>query len=298
MDVVKSKYKLSHLLVALFFALIGFVSWFFFFNSVDDKKFHNLTLFVGIVFSLFFISIVYYLINVPLIIIQDSEIILKWIFKRKRNFKWTAIEKIDLISMTSFNGEGATIYLYDNSFYFIKTDDYGNMPLLRRTLQSYIKHYHKEPFDYNAQSNANGKGLSLRDYKGNPWFTPYMIGFYTGILLLLTIGVANIFGITVVAFASFIFIGWRMFYFQLSNDRLVVKNHLWFWYKKEDEKNYIDSIIYERSKSGTSSALRVILKNFESKGWQAGSLREKDWQGLRDHIDNLSMKFLGKEFIF
>ncbi|MFT3825634.1 MAG: hypothetical protein QM731_17070 [Chitinophagaceae bacterium] len=78
-------------------------------------------------------------------------------------------------------------------------------------------------------------------------------------------------------------LGSQLHYFLLSENYLVVKNHLFIWKKRifplADIREVIIETPYRRS-----TTLVIITKDFSQKKYAAGSLRNKTWKALRERL--------------
>jgi hypothetical protein len=83
--------------------------------------------------------------------------------------------------------------------------------------------------------------------------------------------------ITMLVFAAGF--GAQLFYFRISADRLEVRNHIFFWYKKDYLCHDIVGVIFEHV-SRRSNALRIRTNDFRTRSYAAGSLWDKHWLAL------------------
>ena len=77
---------------------------------------------------------------------------------------------------------------------------------------------------------------------------------------------------------AFLFVlGGQLCYFNMNDDTLEIRNHIFRWYRKKYRLKDIEILIFERSMSIFSFSLRV--KSVNSRPWSyfAGSLRYEDW---------------------
>lgn len=85
--------------------------------------------------------------------------------------------------------------------------------------------------------------------------------------------------------------GYRLDYFLISNEHIVVKNHFLPWINKSYDIDDIVEINFENP-SKRSKSLRITTKNFKSKLYSAGSLREKKWIELKEKLKGLHIYFI------
>ena len=73
--------------------------------------------------------------------------------------------------------------------------------------------------------------------------------------------------------------GAQLFYFRITGDTLEIRNHLFWWYKKEYPLSDIARVVFEHIER-RSNALRIRTVDFRSKAFSAGSLRDRHWAAL------------------
>ena len=88
----------------------------------------------------------------------------------------------------------------------------------------------------------------------------------------------------VVPVSLYFVLGTQMFYFKLSNEFLIIKNHFFPWYARGYKLDTIKDIVFE-SPYKRSNALRVTTKDFASKTFSAGSLRKDTWKDLGKRLE-------------
>jgi hypothetical protein len=74
-------------------------------------------------------------------------------------------------------------------------------------------------------------------------------------------------------------LGLQLFYFELSANRLEIRNHIFWWYKKEYPLQNITGVVIGHV-FRQSTHLRINTNNRKSRKFPAGSLREKNWTAL------------------
>lgn len=82
---------------------------------------------------------------------------------------------------------------------------------------------------------------------------------------------------------SWLFGGYELFYFELSAQHLLIRHHLLFWYKKRIPLKAIrQCVFYQQHKR--AAGLRVILNDYRSEKFPAGSLNDRQWRDLREAL--------------
>ena len=297
MEWVKSRYKLLPLAGVILLLLFAAACWYCFFGLHYDAKFHRRMLFVAILFTFFsFFAVLMYLKDIPVITVSDTGLFFHYIAGSDKWIGWEDVKEIKPIdvSATGIGGDGSTIRLADGSSLFISAANYSNMQSIRQSLQDRISKQKAGVADPILPVTRPAILVdTLVVYAGNPWLSVNTITFFLSSIPVITALILSgsegyiFLSITVVAF---LYYGWRMFYFQLSGDSIIIRNHYWVWYRKNYLIEDINTCILEPKTKGTSSALRIICRDFSSKSYKAGSLREKHWQALLDEIKLLKIK--------
>ncbi len=142
---------------------------------------------------------------------------------------------------------------------------------------------------------------SIADFKGNPFYT-FRVWFMWGIVLVLAGYVAvqlivagditNLLAELLVLVVFFLASATWMYYFQLTDSRLIIRNHQCFWYRKQIDLDKISNIEvvcdgntgiatnwlgYRR---GWPVALRIYLAPEYPDTFYACTLSDKQWKAL------------------
>jgi len=92
-------------------------------------------------------------------------------------------------------------------------------------------------------------------------------------------------GLPMIILASFYFaLGTQMCYFKVSDKYLVIRNQFLPWYKRSYMLDEIRDIVFENP-AKRSNCLRVNTRDFSSKSFSAGSLRDDTWKALGKRLD-------------
>lgn len=84
-------------------------------------------------------------------------------------------------------------------------------------------------------------------------------------------------------------LGTQMNFFEISFDKLIIRNHYFPWKKNEYNLADIEEVSLE-SPYRRSNSLRIITYQFQSKLYGAGSLRDRTWRELLDDLGSLGIK--------
>ena len=98
------------------------------------------------------------------------------------------------------------------------------------------------------------------------------------------VGSAIYAGILVVLFIPmYIMVGTRLYYFRISDEYLIVKNHFFPWYTRGFKVKDIRDVAIEISLRRVIG-LRIATRSFFSKRYLAGSLGKDSWKGLEQAL--------------
>ncbi len=139
----------------------------------------------------------------------------------------------------------------------------------------------------------------VHEYKrfaGNPIFSInsfFFVGFTLALLYLEFFYSNNkVPGFTIlpigITYAGF---GNQLYYFEVSNQAFIVRNHFFPWIKKEYRIDEVIGVSFE-TPYRRSDALRIINTQFKSKLYSAGSLRDKHWVELKETFENCGIHFM------
>lgn len=135
-------------------------------------------------------------------------------------------------------------------------------------------------------------------FAGNPFTCFYTLFLFVLMAGLLIIDVVvssnrNTAPVLLIVFPILYFIlGIQMNYFVIDNEskNLLVRNHYFFWLKKNWAIQDIISARVERRYYLTSKMLRLTMKDSEHWRYPAGSLRKKHWEALITRLVLLGIK--------
>lgn len=87
----------------------------------------------------------------------------------------------------------------------------------------------------------------------------------------------------------FILFSYQMYYFEVSDNYFVIRNHNFLWINKAYTIAEIKEIVFE-TREKLPYCLRVITKDFKSNFYPAGTLRHDDWLALKAKIETYHIK--------
>lgn len=84
-------------------------------------------------------------------------------------------------------------------------------------------------------------------------------------------------------------LGAQMCYFKVSDKYLIVRNQFLPWYRRSYRLDEIKDIVFERPYK-RSYCLRVNARDFSSKSFSAGSLRDDGWKALKKKLEKAGIR--------
>ncbi len=245
----------------------------------------------------------YALKNFKRIIITNDEICLITILKTERLSKYE-IKSIDLFSrkslglLSSSRNVNCIKIITNNSDYFIPDIFYRNSAEIKSSIEINFQALATQPKniarDIQTLSATNFINKEFEKFSGNFWTSLHgiMIVIISIIFSFLFFKSSSALLIWVLLFYLFLVFffafGAQCNYFLLSTTQLVVKNQVWWWRNIVYDLSDIDDVVIEDAPK-QSNALRINTKDFKSKKYPAGSLRNKAWKDLLDKLNSLGI---------
>ena len=254
-------------------------------------------LFGALVVFLGFYTIYRYFKNSPIIRVDQDTISINRVV-----YNWTDIKDIALTgkqpfkyTFLNFPMEGAKLTLNDGKIIYIFDDMYSNSSQLKLFIQEVA--IDKRSFTQLPDTKVNRAELDSEDFETfkGPQLTSLrgitcwgMIAFFVFMSLGISrgdgaSGLDVFFGV----FGSLWLTlhGWLMHYFKVSQNFLVIKDHIFFWQNKPYRLSDIKEVAFE-TRDKQPNCLRIITKDFRSKLYPAGTLRDKTWLLLKDKLES------------
>lgn len=304
------------LLAVGLFGTFGVLSIFTVLDDLEAGKPLTKTMFiVPIIFLPFAVYSIYYLLaRFPQMTIDKSGITLSTIFKTQ-SYQWSEIDDIELTGkqfhkffLIAMPIEATTFKFKDNSTLFFWADYYRNISDLRvildraeKLLKDKSKSLSSLDFAISRQTySVSEVDFSSGDeYNGNHLLTFNGLFFY-GFLIFIgymvlqkpMVFLTNYGALLSISFATLVLCGtlsYQMHYFILTDKFLIVKNSIWFWRKDIYSLDNIREVVFE-TPHRLSTSIRVITKDFKTKLYPAGSLKDKTWQLIREKLKSSQIK--------
>lgn len=288
---MKTRYKPLQIALLIFAVLIFSIPIYKSFSDYETVwKFP--TLGIGVMIFLLFLY-VWFFWNAPLIIFTGDGIIRSRFFIKKR-YDWHEVSEVLLSNKEVFlilifgQPYEATSIKFDNGDKIILWNDiYSNLNEIRELIADKAKDKIKDELPKINSSSVRSIGTKI--YKGNPFIsfnTILIFGITVWFLFLIFKDVIQKPGVLFVLLfplVMFVGFGFQMNYFILDNDCLIIKNHYFPWknivYPLDDIIELDIETPYRRS-----TALRILTKEYKSKLYGAGSLRQHNWDELKSDI--------------
>lgn len=258
----------------------------------------------AILFGVIIGTIIHYLKTCKNILIDNLGIKFHNIFKTEFVL-WSDVKKIELIGKSQLiisPADASKLTLKDGRQIDILSSYYANMPTIRTSLEQVIDCLTtKRPIELKPKTNVQVidnlnfvRTHGMTKFSGNHFLSFNGILIYgwilTSIYIVYVMPNSGAILIALTFMFGFIYgsLGLQLHYFYIDENYLVVKNHVWPWvndkYRIENIKQVIFEIPYKRSTS-----LRVITKNYKSKLYSGGSLRDNTWKTFLQSIQNLNI---------
>lgn len=121
-------------------------------------------------------------------------------------------------------------------------------------------------------------------FKGNPYLNFYSLIIVAFVVMYVSQKIQypdnpRIHGLLLVCLLYYIIFSINLYYFEIDKDKLIIKNHYLFWYRKEYNLNNIKEVnIANRYKRGNGIA--IYDHDFRKSLYVCSSLKKKDWHKL------------------
>lgn len=298
------------LMSVVFFGGIGAMMLLRFFEkrAAGDKATWTILVLPFLILVFIAYCIRYMTINFPKVVIGKSGISFSTYFK-KEFYSWNEIASIRITGkeklsflFASMPIEATTINLKNGMQKYIWADNYSNISEIRILLDKAAKLLLENKTEMNSldfKINRTRKIVNQTNFKnkiefnGNHFLSANGLLFYGFIVFVLFMFLQNparminnykallfviIIGTVMCGIASF-----KMHYFIITEKYIIVKNNIWFWFNKGYEIENIKELVIE-APHNQSTSLRIITNDFQSKIYQAGSLRSSTWTEMKVYL--------------
>ena len=219
-------------------------------------------------------------------------------------YNWIDIENSEIIGKQRYifgdRKEGVMLKFKNKKEVYFLDSMYSNISQIKNLIQSQLEKYDNLTVNTNLiKSPLIIAGIVT--FKGNP-----LLGFRGMILLLYLAGLvcmlvqnhSKSIEIFLYIFLSSLTI-WALcyfsYYFILSDDDFIVRNHYLLGFKKIYKFNNIKEVVFEQG-SKMPGSVRVITKDYKGKLYRAETLSDRKWVNLKDELEKRQLS-IRDEFV-
>ena len=285
--------------IAIFVAFLGFaiVLFYGFFKVWNKGEVENKT-YMLFVIAAFFIGIVvnliwsYWFYSRRIVVDKDK------IQYHETVYPWHDVTEVILsgkhkFGFFGFRMEATTLVFRDNTKGYIFQDFYANAPQIKSFIKYVILEKSDMPLPIKPQAvYTMAKGEIFWRYSGNPLFS--LRGILTwgliAFIMYCAFGMQSPTGnpdtynklLLGLPFCAFWFLlnAFSNYYFEVSDNFLIIKNHYFFWIKEVYKLSDVEQFVYE-TEPKQANMLRIILADFTQKRYRAGSLTDATWHDMK-----------------
>lgn len=241
--------------------------------------------------TLFFVLGIYSTIrfaqNTPVITLKDNKICFG-----KSNYSFDEIEQISLAGQKPFKYlfdyplEGGTIEFKNGEKKHFYDDAYKNSGQIKDFIEQVIINK-KEYVEHIIEPTQYGEVQEdfVISFKGNPLLSFFsMPALFSIGLLVFMIADGAPFSLAILCLIILFLSGTQLYYFELTDKHLVIKNHIFFWVKDAYRLHEIKELVFEGYPKA-SNCLRIIVTNFDKKIYGAAQLRSNTWLSFKTELE-------------
>jgi len=90
--------------------------------------------------------------------------------------------------------------------------------------------------------------------------------------------------ILIIPIGLILLFSYKLYYFILTDDQLIIRNHVFIWIQRTYNLNNIETFVIEQQYK-QAIALKIIDKNLDCKAYQADSLKKRVWRELIKELE-------------
>lgn len=294
------KFYLMLILITVIFFLFGFVTLGLFIHLYYSNQFETRN--YGLV-GMFLLLVLgwLYIIYRHIKFAPSIRVCKDWItFNNSSPFYWRDLEKIELTGKRPFlffaDREGVLLKFKGQKERVFLDCMYTNTGQIKRFIQCVVidkasvadvKITHPDINETVHEKFVVYKGIQLLNFRG------VLLCLIIGALLYASILSRWRWGplvfLSLLGAVSMVAISWSFYYFEVSDNYLLVRNHNLFWIKKLYRLTDIKEIVFEQQDK-MPVCLRLITNDFESKLYPAATLRSKRWLQLKEDLEKKNIK--------
>jgi hypothetical protein len=236
----------------------------------------------------------------PQLEISQDKLKVYGILHKEKEISVNDVSEIDLFSIGMYNGSATivtNIHLLTGKTIKLASPNYKNMPELKLAFIQYFSEKIKKtnPSPKKSVENSNMEFEYIK-FSGNPYTSIngiLIFGFAIGMIITISkrgFEPAHLFLILPII-GIFFALSYQLHYFIFSGKELIVRNHFLPWINKQYAISDILVLNFEQARKGSRS-LRISTKDYKSRSYPAGSLRDKHWDAMKEKIVGLGINFI------
>jgi len=246
-------------------------------------------------------TIFVYIKNAPSIEINKEAIK----FNHSSTYFWKDLEKIELTGKRRYlfwtDKEGVSLKFKDQKERIFLDKMYANFAEIKSFIENKIIQTEPveivridkvEPSDLSSEHFIYYKGYQIFCFEGLTLWIFNLFFLYGIVAIFLYPNPKQMVLMPIGGMVLWLgFFSTRLYYFGLSENFLVVRNHNFFWIRKFCRMEDIREIVFERANK-MPTTLRIIKKDFASKAYPAATISNKKWVQLKDELEkrNITVK--------
>jgi hypothetical protein len=308
--IISKRYALNIPIIYLFIIpfficlLFGYLLFFLVFgeynkeNSINENN-HFLFLLPSFIFLGCLVPIYIYWKNAPSIAINNQIIKI-----RNKTFFLNDIKEISLSgknclrSIIDYPMQGFIIYFKDGKKRVLFDDMYANVSEIKSFLeQVVVNHREYKPI---IIKEIDFKTIAINNevvHKGS--FTRFFnLGLFLSLIFsIIPILAGSYFPFFIVLFICILIYSLSMYYFSITDEYLIIKNHILYWKKRVFRLIDIREIIFEVITGKQSAYMIVVITNdFKYYRFKANALKVNTWFELKKTLEDKGIKVRNEAF--
>ncbi|WP_418262624.1 hypothetical protein [Flavobacterium faecale] len=291
MEIIAKRHFIKFYLYLILWISFLIASILIFHNELIKLDSQSIWAWFALVIPLF--VIISYLRNSPKLIINKNGILSNTIFydwKHLSSCKLTGKKRLSIVPE-----ECATLTFNNSKTITIFDDFYSNSSEIKLFIQEIVLNK-KEAVEIKEKPNhqINFFQEKFIIYKGYPIFCGFGIIIWMPFLFLIGASMYHLkiyplktfVSCSVITVFLMLVYSWLLYYFEVSQNYLIIKNHYYFWKKEIYYLSDIKEIVFEERYGKRPKSLTIITFDFKTERYYAGSLTSKTWLAMKDELKN------------
>lgn len=245
--------------------------------------------------------------NARAVSVNTHEITIRSLFSKKvivaanisaiNNFERGSLGFLRISSTRIVNGIGIT--MQDGGKVFLYTGYYKNTGTLKQALYANFGNLITSPSNSNSTGSGTAVSSGEEKFAGNPLFSVHGMAFSIFLVIMFVVMAQTgylvpfwqVFAISAVVL--YLGSGGMLNYFIVSGNKLIIKNHIWWWRNIQFDLDDIKQAVAEHHYK-TPNSLCINFKNFTTKNYAAGSLYNKTWKKLLERLASAGIESISE----